>query len=322
MNFSFIIPCHNEGESLLAFYEELVNVVNTLQHDVEIIFINDGSKDNTLELIIELSEKDERVGYIDFSRNFGKEAAIIAGLEQSSGDAVFLMDADLQDPPKLIPEMIEELKSGFDCVYTRRVTRKGEPIMRTLSAKMFYIIMNIFCEVKTPQGTRDYRVMSRSYVNSIIACQERNRFSKGLFSWVGFNMKCIDFENEDRFSGTSSWSFKRLFTYGLDGIISFSITPLRFSTIIGSIITFFAFIFLAYIVIRTLVFRVPPYDQTFTVSLLILFSGVQLLSIGILGEYVGRIFNEIKARPIYIPKQTHISRMTADRKDNDSTKHP
>lgn len=303
-----IIPCFNESESLIPMYNETKNVIEKIEgYHFNIIFINDGSKDSTLSLIKTISENDNRVNYISFSRNFGKEAGMYAGLEKSTGDYVAILDADLQDPPSLLVEMINYIEQGYDCCATRRISRTGEPPIRSFFARQFYKLMNLVTNIELVDGARDFRLMTRQMVDSVIAISERERFSKGIFSWVGFSTKWIEYENIDRIAGETKWSFWKLFKYAIGGITSFTTIPLRMASIMGACVSTFAFLFLFFIVIRTIIFGVdiPGYASTITVVLFV--GGLCLLSIGILGEYVARIFIEVKRRPIYFVKEEHFN---------------
>ena len=269
--------------------------------EVEYLFVDDGSADKTLEVLRKLNNDDTRVHYISFSRNFGKEAAIYAGLEKATGDYVAIMDADLQDPPELIPEMIRiVVEEGYDCVGTRRITRKGEPVIRSWFARLFYKVINKLSKTEIVDGARDYQLMSRKVVNAVLAMGEYNRFSKGIFGWVGFKKKWLEYENVERAAGESKWSFWSLFIYAVNGIIAFSTAPLVISSILGMLFCVAAFIFIVVIVIRTLVFGDPTAGWPSMICVLLLVSGVQLLCIGILGQYVAKTYLETKRRPLYL----------------------
>lgn len=300
---SIVVPCYNEEEVLKIFYEELMKVINKIKSNYlyEIIFINDGSKDNTLEILKSLRKENENIKIISFSRNFGKEAAIYAGLSSTVGDLVVLMDSDLQHPPEIILEMLSEINNGYDVVATKRINRNGEPIIKSMFSKLFYKIMKSFMPIE--QGVQDFRIMTKEVVNSIISLQEYNRFSKGIFTWVGYNTKYINIENVKRPVGKTKWSFKNLFSYAIEGIVSFTTAPLRISTIIGTIISILSIIFAIVIVIQTIILGkdVPGYASTITAILFI--GGIQLLSIGIVSEYISKIYLEIKNRPKYIIKE-------------------
>ena len=305
---SVIVPCYNEEEALPYFYDAIINTAEQMNDfDFEFIFVNDGSKDRTLELSKQLAKKDHRVKYVSFSRNFGKEAAIYAGLENSTGDYCVLMDADLQDPPALLPEMMEAIqKEGYDSAATRRVTRKGEPPIRSFFARMFYRIINKISDADIVDGARDYRLMKRDMVNTILNMKEYNRFSKGIFGWIGYDTKWIEFENVERVAGETKWSFWKLFKYSLEGITAFSIAPLQIASIFGILFSLVAFVMIIVIIIRTLVFGDPVSGWPSLVCIIMLIGGVQLLSIGILGQYLSKTYLETKKRPIYIAKETNV----------------
>lgn len=304
---SVIVSCYNEEESLPLFYEEMERVRKQDFEgiDFEYIFVNDGSKDKTLEEIKELRKKDEKVRYVSFSRNFGKEAAMYAGLEAARGDYITLMDADLQDPPALLRQMYDTIeKEGYDCVGTRRVTRKGEPPIRSFFARLFYKLINKMSSVEMVDGARDYRLMTRQMVNSILSLKEYNRYSKGLFSFVGFKTKWIEYENVERVAGETKWSFWKLFKYAIEGITAFSTTPLILSSVIGLLFCLFAFILIIVIIIRTMTVGDPTSGWPSLVCIIFFVSGVQLFCLGVIGQYLSKAYLEIKHRPIYIVKET------------------
>ena len=305
---SVVVSCYNEEKALPLFYEEMERVrkqdfENIV--DFEYIFVNDGSKDKTLEIIKQLREKDSKVRYVSFSRNFGKEAAMLAGLEASRGDYVTLMDADLQDPPALLKEMYNAIiNEGYDSVGTRRVTRKGEPPIRSFFARMFYKIINKMSSIEMVDGARDYRLMKRKVVDAIISLKEYNRYSKGLFSFVGFDTKWIEYENVERVAGETKWSFWKLFKYALEGITAFSTTPLILSSILGLIFCLVAFLAIIFIIARTLINGDPTPGWPSLVCIIVFVSGIQLFSMGIIGQYLSKTYLEVKKRPIYIIKET------------------
>ena len=305
-----IVPCYNEEEALHYYYEEMSRVMTLMnQYDFELLFINDGSKDNTLQVIKQLADNDERVRYVSFSRNFGKEAAMYAGFENSTGDYVCLMDADLQDPPKLLPEMVKAIEEeGYDSVATRRVTRQGEPPIRSFFARMFYKMMNRISDTELMDGARDYRLMTRQFVNSLLDMKEYNRFSKGLFGWVGYKTKWIEFENVERIAGETKWSFWKLFIYAIDGIVAFSTAPLAIASVIGMLMLFVAFFFIIFIVVRTLMFGDPVAGWPSLVCIITLIGGIQIFCVGILGQYLSKVYLETKNRPIYIVKESNINK--------------
>ena len=305
---SVVVSCYNEEKALPLFYEEMERVRKKDFEGIvefEYIFVNDGSKDNTLKIIKELNQKDPKVRYISFSRNFGKEAAMYAGLEAAEGDYVTLMDADLQDPPALLKQMYDAIKNeGYDSVGTRRVTRKGEPPIRSFFARMFYKIINKMSNIEMVDGARDYRLMKRQVVDSIISLKEYNRYSKGLFSFVGFDTKWIEYENVERVAGETKWSFWKLFKYAIEGITAFSTTPLIFSSIVGLIFCLVAFIAIIFIIVKTLVYGDPTAGWPSMVCIIVFVSGIQLFTIGIIGQYLSKTYLEVKKRPIYIIKET------------------
>ena len=305
---SVVVSCYNEEKALPLFYEEMERVRKKDFEGIvefEYIFVNDGSKDNTLKIIKELNQKDPKVRYISFSRNFGKEAAMYAGLEAAEGDYVTLMDADLQDPPALLKQMYDAIKNeGYDSVGTRRVIRKGEPPIRSFFARMFYKIINKMSNIEMVDGARDYRLMKRQVVDSIISLKEYNRYSKGLFSFVGFDTKWIEYENVERVAGETKWSFWKLFKYALEGITAFSTTPLIFSSIVGLIFCLVAFIAIIFIIVKTLVYGDPTAGWPSMACIIVFVSGIQLFTIGIIGQYLSKTYLEVKKRPIYIIKET------------------
>ncbi|WP_026517404.1 glycosyltransferase family 2 protein [Butyrivibrio sp. MC2021] len=306
---SVIVPCYNEQENIADFYVELMkNEKYFHEQDVEIemIFVNDGSRDNTVAEVKKLHEKDERVHLINFSRNFGKEAGMYAGLQRSKGDYVVIMDCDLQDPPALLPEMYRAIvDEGYDSVATRRVDRKGEPPIRSFFARQFYKLINKMSNADIVDGARDYRLMTRQFVESILSLEEYNRFSKGIFGWVGFNTKWLEFENIERKKGETKWSFWKLFIYALDGIVAFSTAPLAMASIFGVLFCVLAFIFIIFIVVRQLVFGDPnnTVGWASTICIISLVSGVQLFCLGILGQYLSKTYLEVKKRPMFIIKE-------------------
>ncbi len=305
---SIIVPCYNEEEALPLFYKEVNKVSETMDEEFEFIFVNDGSKDKTLEVIKNLSTLDKRCKYINFSRNFGKESAMYAGLELSTGDYVTLMDADLQDPPSLLPKMLKLIKEeGYDSVGTRRVTRKGEPPIRSFFARMFYKIINKMSKVEMVDGARDYRLMTRQMTDAIINLKEYNRYSKGLFSFVGFNTKWLEYENVQRVAGETKWSFWKLFLYAIDGIVAFTTAPLTIAAIMGLIFCLIAFIMIIVIIVKTIAFGDPTSGWPSLACIIFLVSGVQLFALGIIGQYLSKTYLETKKRPIYIIKETNIS---------------
>jgi glycosyltransferase involved in cell wall biosynthesis len=274
----------------------------------EMIYVNDGSTDHTAFKIKQLASTKKNVGFIDFSRNFGKEAAMLAGLEAASGDAIIIMDADLQHPPELIGKMVIEWLSGnYDTVYAKRKDRKGEPILRSWFSMQFYKLINKMGDIQIVNGASDFRLMDRKVVDNILRLKERNRFSKGLFEWVGFRSKCIEYSNIERNAGSTSWNFMKLVRYAIDGIVAFSTAPLQWATILGFLTATTAFLYMVYVIISTLIFGISVNGYASTVSFLLFFGGIQLIFLGIIGEYIGRIFIEVKARPHYIIKEQIMS---------------
>ena len=306
---SVIVPCYNEQENISDFYDELMKNEKFFHEqdvEIEVIFVNDGSKDGTVDEVKKLHNKDERVHLINFSRNFGKEAGMYAGLQKSKGDYVVVMDCDLQDPPALLPEMYRAIaEEGYDSVATRRVDRKGEPPIRSFFARQFYKIINRMSNAEIVDGARDYRLMTRQFVDSILSLEEYNRFSKGIFGWVGFNTKWLEFENVERKKGETKWSFWKLFLYALDGIVAFSTAPLAMASIFGVLFCVLAFIFIIFIVVRQLVFGDPnnTVGWASTICIISLVSGVQLFCLGILGQYLSKTYLEVKKRPMFIIKE-------------------
>lgn len=309
MSISIIVPCYNEQEALPYFYNAFQELTQTMQQEnFELILVNDGSKDATLDVMKQLAEQDKRITYISFSRNFGKEAAILAGLKYSKGDYVALMDADLQDPPTLLPEMYHAVThEGYDSAATRRVTRKGEPPIRSFFARRFYKLMNKISNTDLVDGARDYRLMNRKFVDALLSMQEYNRFSKGLFGWVGFKTKWIEFENVERVAGETKWSFWKLLIYAIEGIVAFSTAPLVLATLVGLICCIFAFGGTIFIVMRKLLFGDAIQGWASTVSVMLFMGGIQLLCIGILGQYLAKTYLETKNRPVYIVNESNRS---------------
>ena len=306
---SLVVPCYNEQEVIKLFYDEIQKIKKDFKNvSFEIIFVNDGSKDRTLELMRELSKNDD-VRYVSFSRNFGKEAAMYAGLEASTGDYVAIMDADLQDPPALLKEMYEILESKeYDSVATRRVTRKGEPVIRSFFARLYYKIINKISKTEIVDGARDFRLMTRQMVDSVLSLKEYNRFSKGIFSWVGYRTKWLEYENVERAAGETKWSFWKLFLYSLESIVAFSTVPLSIASVMGILFCFVAFIIIIFIIVRTLMFGDPTSGWPSMVCIMFFIGGVQLLCLGIMGQYLSKTYLEVKKRPIYIVAETEKDR--------------
>lgn len=307
---SIVVPCYNEEETIPIFYQNITAVLLQLIKnqditDYEIIFIDDGSIDNTFNVIHSLSLKDSHIHYSSFSRNFGKEAALLCGLRQSTGKYVVTMDVDLQDPPTLIPDMLHVVQEGiYDCAGTRRITRKGEPPIRSAFARLFYKVMRSITDIEIVDGARDFRLMERTMVDAIISLPERNRFSKGIFPWVGFKTKWFEYENIERTSGKTKWSFWSLFLYSLDGITAFSSRPLVFASIMGITALFIAFCLVVFIIIRKIIFGDPTAGWPSLVCIILTLSGLQLFCTGVLGQYLAKIYNEVKHRPNYIIKKS------------------
>ena len=293
---SVIVPCYNEEENIRDFYDELFKNAPFF-HEKEI----DG--DHTVDEIKKLHEEDDRVHMVSFSRNFGKEAAIYAGLQKAKGDLAVLMDADLQDPPSLLPDMYAYIEQGYDSVATRRVTRKGEPPVRSFFARMFYRIMNKISKTEIVDGARDYRLMTRQVVNAILAMSEYNRFTKGIFGWVGYETKWLEYENIERKKGETKWSFWKLFVYSLEGITAFSTMPLTVAAVMGALFCVMAFVLIVVIIVRTLIFGDPTSGWPSMVCIILLVSGVQLFCLGIVGQYLSKTYMEVKKRPIYLVKE-------------------
>jgi len=307
---SLVVPCYNEQESLPLFYQETIKIADKLKTqfnlDVEFVFVNDGSKDKTLEELRKLHSQDARVRYVSFSRNFGKESALYAGLGAARGEYVATLDADLQDPPSLIPEMVQFLHdhSDYDCVATRRSTRKGEPLIRSFFAQMFYRLINKMSDMEIVDGARDFRFMTRKFVDAVLAMGEYNRFSKGIFSWVGFKTHWISYENIERVAGKTKWSFWSLFKYSIEGIVGFSTVPLIMSSFLGVACCLLAFIGIVFVIVRATIFGDPVAGWPSMICVILLIGGLQLLCLGVLGEYLSKTYLESKNRPIYIVSET------------------
>ncbi|MCI6330599.1 MAG: glycosyltransferase family 2 protein [Lachnospiraceae bacterium] len=304
-----VVPCYNEEEAIPFFYEEMLKTIEVFNKDFpsvefEMLFIDDGSKDKTLKVLREYNEKDKRVRYVSFSRNFGKEAGIYAGLDNAKGDYVVIMDADLQDPPSLLPEMFKAVtEEGFDSAATRRVTRKGEPVIRSFFARMFYKLMARISKTEIVDGARDYRIMTRQMVDAILSMGEYNRFTKGIYGWVGFETKWFEYENVERVAGETKWSFWKLFMYSIEGVIGFSTAPLVISSFFGILCMLLAFVMIVFIIIRKLIYGDPTSGWPSLVCIIMLIGGMQLSCIGIVGEYLAKTYLETKHRPIYIAKE-------------------
>ncbi len=304
---TLIVPCYNEEESLPIFYDAVCKVAGTLDaYDVTLLLVNDGSKDRTLDVMRELSEKDARVKYLSFSRNFGKEAAMYAGFCNAKGDYVAVMDADMQDPPSLLPEMISILETGeYDSVATRRVSRDGEPPIRSFFARLFYKLINKISDADIVDGARDFRLMRREMVDAIVSMCEYNRFSKGIFGWIGFRTKWLPFQNVERVAGETKWSFWGLFKYSIDGIVNFSQAPLSIASLAGLLLTGVSFFAIMFIVVRRLLFGDPVAGWASTACIILFMGGLQLLCMGIMGQYLAKTYLEVKRRPHYIVAETN-----------------
>ena len=303
---SLIVPCYNEQEALPLFYKEASSVLSNMNCDHEFLFINDGSSDGTLDIMKKLAEDDPHVFYYSFSRNFGKESAMYAGLCNARGDYVAVMDADMQDPPSLLPEMLRILQTGeYDSVATRRMDRSGEPPVRSWFARKFYSLINQISDADIVDGARDFRLMSKEMKDAVLSMGEYNRFSKGIFGWVGFRTYWLPYENVERVAGETKWSFWNLFKYAIDGIISFSQTPLSIASWFGMMMTAFSFLFLIFIVLRRLIFGDPVAGWASTICVIIFIGGLQLFCLGIIGQYLAKTYMEVKNRPHYIVSDTN-----------------
>ena len=303
---TILIPCYNEEQSLPLLYQELSSLIDSHQaYDWEILFVNDGSKDNTIHLIKQLSNQDYRIAYVDLSRNFGKEAAMLAGFDYATGDCMVIMDADLQHPPHLIPEMLKYWEEGYDDVYAKRTTRGKESWLRKNLSLLYYKLLQKTSRVEILQNVGDFRLLDRKCIDTLKKLRESERYTKGMFCWIGFNKKEIEFEQGDRVAGQTSWNYLGLFNLAIEGITSFTIAPLRLSTMIGIIISLIAFIYMCVIIAKTLIWGEDVQGFPTLMVVILFLGGVQLLSLGIIGEYLGRIFNETKNRPVYVIKEYH-----------------
>jgi len=300
---SVVIPCYNEEEAVPLFYEAFLKETKDMPVDFELVFVDDGSRDGTVQEFEKLHTKDDRVHYLSFSRNFGKESAMYAGMEAATGDYVAIMDVDLQDPPALLPEMLDAIENeGYDCVASRRVTRKGEPPIRSFFARAFYRLINQISKTEIVDGARDFRLMTRQMVDAILRLEEVGRFSKGLFSWVGFKTKWLEYENIERVAGETKWSFWKLLLYSIDGITAFSTAPLAIASFAGVLFCLVAFVMLLFFFFKTILFGDPVAGFPATICIILLLGGIQLFCIGILGQYLSKTYLETKKRPIYIVK--------------------
>lgn len=316
---SIVVPMYNESENIFAFYEKVVSVLEKLGLYFEIVCVNDGSKDNTLELLLTLRDKDPRIIVIDFSRNFGKEIALSAGIDFARGEAIIPIDADLQDPPELIPELVSKWREGYDVVYATRTQRDGETIFKKFTSHFFYRIIRLLTRFDIPMDTGDFRLMDRRVVKSLKRLREQHRFMKGLFSWVGFKQVSVPYHRDPRFAGKTKWNYWKLWNFALEGITSFSYAPLQFATYFGLFVALFSFIYGTFLLVKTLFYGNPvPGYPSLMVAILFL-GGVQLLTIGMIGEYIGRIYNESKHRPLYIVRDTYgISNSTLENTNENS----
>ncbi len=311
---SIVVPCYNEQEALPEFYKEIRKVAKAMDYvRFEFIFVDDGSKDKTLSMLKLLHKKDSRARFISFSRNFGKEAGMLAGLKAAKGDYVAIMDADLQDPPSLLPEMYELVKSGkYDCAATRRTTRKGEPPIRSFFARMFYRLINKMSDAEIVDGARDFRLMRRKMVDAILSMEEYNRFSKGIFGWVGFKTKWLEYVNVERVAGETKWSFWKLFKYSIEGILAFSTTPLYISSVMGFVVCLITFVLACFYAIKALVFGDPTAGFPTIICIVLFLGGIQLIGIGVLGMYLSKTYLETKKRPNYIVRETEEDMITKE----------
>lgn len=308
---SILVPCYNEEENIALFWREVTHVFKEKlsAYELELLYVDDGSRDRTLEEIKKLAQEDERVHYLSFSRNFGKEAALYAGLEHASGDYVAVMDVDLQDPPALLPQMVQELESGeYDVVATRRENRTGEPPIRSFFARCFYKLIRRISDVDIVDGARDFRLMTRQYVNSLLELKEYNRFSKGLFGWVGYRVKWLSYENTPRAQGTTKWSFWKLFLYSIDGIVAFSVVPAVMAAAFGVIFCLAAFFFLIVVFVRAALYGDPVAGWPSLVCIMLLIAGIQFFFMGVLGEYLAKTYMEVKRRPVYLCRENNLEK--------------
>jgi len=302
-----LIPAYNEEDVLQPLYERLGKLANDAKnYEFEFLFVNDGSRDKTLEIIKDLADKDRRIAYINLSRNFGKEIAMIAGLDHVSGDATVIIDADLQDPPELIPQMLEYWKQGYDDVYARRKSRSGESWFKRTTSETFYKVLQKSTNIPIQRDTGDFRLLSRRCVESLKQFRESERYTKGMFSWIGYKKKEILYDRDPRFAGETKWNYRKLINLAIDGITSFTTAPLRISSVFGILVSFFAFLYILYLVVRTLFYGTDLAGYPSMMAVILFLGGVQLLSLGVIGEYIGRIFNETKRRPLYFIEEYHL----------------
>lgn len=303
IHLSVIVPAYNEAEVLPEFHNRLSNVLKSLPMRADIIYVNDGSRDRTAEVIGELRESDSRIGLIDLSRNFGKEVALTAGLDHAQGDMVIVIDADLQDPPELIPELIKQWEEGYDVVYAKRIRRKGETALKKITAAAFYRLMQHVGPVTIPRDTGDFRLLSRRAVEAVKQLRERHRFMKGIFAWVGYPQKAVPYERDPRYAGETKWSYWRLWNFALEGITAFTVVPLKLATYVGVMVAIVSFSYGVYIILKTLIYGADVAGYPSLMVIILFLGGLQLIAIGILGEYLGRMFNETKDRPLYLVQE-------------------
>lgn len=303
---SILVPAYNEEEVLEALYQRLGKLANdNKSYEFEFLFVNDGSRDKTLEIIQDYAEKDQRIAYVNLSRNFGKEIAMIAGLDHVTGDATVIIDADLQDPPELIPQMIKFWEDGYDDVYAKRTSREGESWFKKASSRLYYRLLQKATHIEIQQDTGDFRLLDRRCVEALTQIRESQRYTKGMFSWIGYNKKEITYDRDQRLAGVTKWNYPKLINFAIDGLTSFTTAPLRLSSVMGGIVSVAAFIYIVYLVIRTILFGTDLAGYPSMMAVILFLGGVQLLSLGIIGEYIGRIFNETKQRPLYFVEEYH-----------------
>ena len=305
---SVVVPCYNEEEVIRAFYGRTAPVLSDLSEEFELVFVNDGSRDRTREILLDLHCRDPRVKLVDLSRNFGKEIAMTAGLDFAVGDPVVLIDADLQDPPELIPALLEKWREGYDVVYATRIARDGETFVKRVTARGFYRIARMMTRMELPENTGDFRVMSRKSVDALGKLRERHRFMKGLFSWIGFRQTGIPYRREPRYAGTTKWNYWKLWNFAIEGLTSFSIGPLQFASYFGAVVALFGFLYALFLVARTLILGIDVPGYASIMVAILFFSGVQLVTLGVIGEYLGRMFNETKQRPLYLVERLEPAR--------------
>lgn len=313
---SVVVPAFNEEEVLPAFHERLSAVLDQLTCQAEVVFVNDGSTDATLKVLNQLREDDTRIAIVDLSRNFGKEIAMTAGLDHARGDAVVVIDADLQDPPELIPELVDRWRAGYDVVYAQRAVREGETFIKKATAHAFYRFMEGVSRVPIPKDTGDFRLMSRRAVDALMRLRERNRFMKGLFAWIGFPQTALIYNRDPRFAGTTKWNYWKLWNFAIEGITSFTEAPLKIATYLGLFTALGAFVMGLWVIFNTLVYGNPVAGYPSLMVVILFLGGVQLISIGIIGEYLGRTFNEVKQRPLYLINAYHQSTASGEQGDD------